>query len=99
MTLSESYDITHNEKVSSVESCDCYEEDDIIPDELRDGRTEEELKWPNNTIPYHFIGNYTEDERNIVKSAMEEVMKETCIKFIERTTENSYVLIHVSYVK
>lgn len=96
MTLSESYEIVHNEKDSSVESYDSNEEDEIIPDEFRDSRTQEELKWPNNTIPYKFSGSFTKDKRNIVKSAMEEVMNETCVKFIERTTENSYVLIHVS---
>lgn len=101
MTLSDSYEITPNENDSSVESShaesdDCNEGDDIIPDEFRDDRTQEEFKWPENYYtPYKLSENYTEDQRNLIKSAMEEVMKKTCVKFIARMTENSYVYIQV----
>lgn len=47
-------------------------------------------RWPQNTVPYEFVG-YNQDDINIVREAMNEIQASTCIRFVEHTYEENFV--------
>ncbi|CAL4065514.1 unnamed protein product [Meganyctiphanes norvegica] len=51
------------------------------------------LKWPNNEIPYYISSYFYGTERAVIVRAMAEYHKETCLKFVPRTTQRDYVHI------
>ncbi|KJH43801.1 CUB domain protein [Dictyocaulus viviparus] len=51
----------------------------------------ENFLWPNAVIPYEFKDNNTE-WRRVIRRGMQKWQKETCIRFIKRTTEKDYVM-------
>ncbi|GFQ97677.1 zinc metalloproteinase nas-15 [Trichonephila clavata] len=52
------------------------------------------LKWPNGVVPYTLDEIYSESEKQLIRSAMDEFEKRTCIKWIEKTDEDNYVEIY-----
>nr|XP_042908022.1 astacin isoform X1 [Parasteatoda tepidariorum]XP_042908023.1 astacin isoform X2 [Parasteatoda tepidariorum] len=56
--------------------------------------TQKTLRWPNKIVPYIFDDIYTESEKELMRSAMAEFEEKTCIKWVERTDEDSYVEIY-----
>ncbi|XP_053098550.1 astacin-like metalloendopeptidase [Hemicordylus capensis] len=42
-------------------------------------------------IPYVISTNYTEDQKNILMNAMQDVNTRTCVRFVERSSEMDYV--------
>ncbi|XP_048472235.1 tolloid-like protein 2 [Rhincodon typus] len=48
--------------------------------------------WPGGIIPYIIGGNFTGTQRAIFKQAMRHWEKFTCVTFVERTTEESFVV-------
>ncbi|GFV81034.1 zinc metalloproteinase nas-15 [Trichonephila clavipes] len=52
------------------------------------------LRWPNAVVPYTLDQIYSESEKQLIRSAMDEFEKQTCIKWIEKTDEDNYVEIY-----
>ncbi|GFY49309.1 metalloendopeptidase [Trichonephila inaurata madagascariensis] len=52
------------------------------------------LRWPNAVVPYTLDQIYSESEKQLIRSAMDEFEKQTCIKWIEQTNEDNYVEIY-----
>uniref|UniRef100_A0A8D0CLR5 Metalloendopeptidase n=1 Tax=Scleropages formosus TaxID=113540 RepID=A0A8D0CLR5_SCLFO len=51
-----------------------------------------ERVWPEGVIPYVISGNFSGDQRAIFRQAMRHWEKHTCVTFIERTQEESYIV-------
>ncbi|XP_056146256.1 bone morphogenetic protein 1-like [Lampris incognitus] len=51
-----------------------------------------ERVWPDGVIPYMISGNFSGSQRAIFRQAMRHWEKHTCVTFIERTTEESYII-------
>uniref|UniRef100_A0A8C6UAK3 Metalloendopeptidase n=1 Tax=Neogobius melanostomus TaxID=47308 RepID=A0A8C6UAK3_9GOBI len=51
-----------------------------------------ERVWPEGVIPYVISGNFTGSQRAIFRQAMRHWEKHTCVTFIERTQEESYIV-------
>ncbi|XP_046456656.1 hatching enzyme 1.2-like [Daphnia pulex] len=50
-------------------------------------------RWPNAQIPYQISAEYTSDQRKIIAYAMSAYHNNTCIRFVPRTCEKSYITI------
>ncbi|KAH0616082.1 hypothetical protein JD844_026913, partial [Phrynosoma platyrhinos] len=48
--------------------------------------------WPGGVIPYAIGGNFTGSQRAMFKQAMRHWEKYTCVTFIERSDEESYIV-------
>uniref|UniRef100_H0UU51 Metalloendopeptidase n=1 Tax=Cavia porcellus TaxID=10141 RepID=H0UU51_CAVPO len=48
--------------------------------------------WPGGVIPYVIGGNFTGSQRAIFKQAMRHWEKHTCVTFVERTDEESFIV-------
>uniref|UniRef100_A0A3Q3LWD9 Metalloendopeptidase n=1 Tax=Mastacembelus armatus TaxID=205130 RepID=A0A3Q3LWD9_9TELE len=48
--------------------------------------------WPGGVIPYVIGGNFTGSQRAMFKQAMRHWEKQTCVTFIEKTDEESYIV-------
>ncbi|XP_049577209.1 dorsal-ventral patterning tolloid-like protein 1 isoform X2 [Syngnathus scovelli] len=48
--------------------------------------------WPGGVIPYVIGGNFTGSQRAMFKQAMRHWEKQTCVSFIEKTDEESYIV-------
>ncbi|XP_004625741.1 tolloid-like protein 2 [Octodon degus] len=48
--------------------------------------------WPGGVIPYVIGGNFTGNQRAIFKQAMRHWEKHTCVTFVERTDEESFIV-------
>nr|XP_020832003.1 tolloid-like protein 1 isoform X2 [Phascolarctos cinereus] len=48
--------------------------------------------WPGGVIPYLIGGNFTGSQRAMFKQAMRHWEKHTCVTFIERSDEESYIV-------
>ncbi|CAL1569474.1 unnamed protein product [Knipowitschia caucasica] len=48
--------------------------------------------WPDGIIPFVISGNFSGSQRAIFRQAMRHWEKYTCVTFIERTTEESYIM-------
>ncbi|KAK7889384.1 hypothetical protein WMY93_024944 [Mugilogobius chulae] len=48
--------------------------------------------WPDGIIPFVISGNFSGSQRAIFRQAMRHWEKYTCVTFIERTTEESYIV-------
>ncbi|NP_001034901.1 bone morphogenetic protein 1b precursor [Danio rerio] len=51
-----------------------------------------ERVWPNGIIPYIISGNFSGSQRAIFKQAMRHWEKHTCVTFVERSVEESYIV-------
>ncbi|EYC20562.1 hypothetical protein Y032_0021g277 [Ancylostoma ceylanicum] len=51
----------------------------------------ERFRWPNATVPFEFKDNNTEWQ-GIIRKGMYKWQKETCIRFVRRTTEKDYAI-------
>ncbi|GAA6071917.1 dorsal-ventral patterning tolloid-like protein 1 isoform X1, partial [Tachysurus ichikawai] len=48
--------------------------------------------WPGGVIPYVIGGNFTGSQRAMFKQAMRHWEKQTCVTFVEKTDEESYIV-------
>ncbi|XP_075767006.1 bone morphogenetic protein 1 isoform X3 [Pelodiscus sinensis] len=51
-----------------------------------------ERVWPDGVIPYVISGNFSGSQRAIFRQAMRHWEKHTCVTFLERNTEESYIV-------
>uniref|UniRef100_A0A672P4E9 Metalloendopeptidase n=1 Tax=Sinocyclocheilus grahami TaxID=75366 RepID=A0A672P4E9_SINGR len=54
-----------------------------------------ERVWPDGIIPYVISSNFSGSQRAIFKQAMRHWEKHTCVTFIERSTEESYIVFTI----
>ena len=57
----------------------------------RAARNEERRMWTDNTVPYEISTEFTEDEQQVIEEAIAVWSRETCVRFIEKTTELDYI--------
>ncbi|XP_036089846.1 bone morphogenetic protein 1 isoform X4 [Rousettus aegyptiacus] len=48
--------------------------------------------WPDGVIPFVIGGNFTGSQRAVFRQAMRHWEKHTCVTFLERTDEDSYIV-------
>uniref|UniRef100_A0AAY4DT21 Metalloendopeptidase n=1 Tax=Denticeps clupeoides TaxID=299321 RepID=A0AAY4DT21_9TELE len=48
--------------------------------------------WPGGVIPYVIGGNFTGSQRAMFRQAMRHWEKQTCVTFVEKTDEESYIV-------
>uniref|UniRef100_A0A182NRI0 Metalloendopeptidase n=1 Tax=Anopheles dirus TaxID=7168 RepID=A0A182NRI0_9DIPT len=51
------------------------------------------IRWPNAQVPYVISGTFTAAEVSTIQSAMDHIAANTCVRFVQRTTEALYVTI------
>uniref|UniRef100_A0A8C3RUI7 Peptidase M12A domain-containing protein n=1 Tax=Chelydra serpentina TaxID=8475 RepID=A0A8C3RUI7_CHESE len=51
-----------------------------------------ERVWPDGVIPYVISGNFSGSQRAIFRQAMRHWEKHTCVTFLERNAEESYIV-------
>ncbi|RXN15993.1 bone morphogenetic 1-like isoform X1 [Labeo rohita] len=54
-----------------------------------------ERVWPDGIIPYVISSNFSGSQRAIFKQAMRHWEKHTCVTFMERSTEESYIVFTI----
>ncbi|CAL1272250.1 unnamed protein product [Larinioides sclopetarius] len=63
-------------------------------DEDRYATTHKWLRWPDGIVPYELDEIYSESDIKLIRSAMDEFEKHTCIRWVERTDEDDFVEIY-----
>ncbi|ODM90219.1 Meprin A subunit beta [Orchesella cincta] len=61
--------------------------------DITSGVIGDRFRWPENTVPYTIAAAFTEDERNIILGALEEISNKTCIHFVPHSNQRDYVAI------
>ncbi|XP_055534236.1 zinc metalloproteinase nas-13-like isoform X2 [Wyeomyia smithii] len=91
---------------SPLEQAGGYFQGDIIltaaqEDTLKTGKTSligATYRWPSNTVYYTIDTNaFTLFQLNSIKSALQQIMLISCVKFVERTTQTDYVKVTGQY--
>ena len=57
----------------------------------QDVRNEEEYRWKNKVVPYKISNSFTLNERKEIVRAIDNWSANTCLKFVERSTEEDYI--------
>ncbi|VEN61048.1 unnamed protein product, partial [Callosobruchus maculatus] len=72
-----------------------FEGDIVLPREMdRNGLTSSKYRWPNGVLPYVIKGNYTVNETEVIKKAVELYHKYTCLTFREKLpSDKDYISI------
>ncbi|XP_011867334.1 PREDICTED: zinc metalloproteinase nas-4-like [Vollenhovia emeryi] len=72
-----------------------YLEGDIMVTEstIRNGAKDPKLRWPNRIIPYVIQGNFNSAQMNLIREAIKDYEKYTCLRLKARTNEQDYVKI------
>ncbi|KAH8409659.1 hypothetical protein KR222_001294, partial [Zaprionus bogoriensis] len=60
---------------------------------MRNGMPYPSARWPNATVPYELLGEFTEKHLATIHSAFEEFHVYTCVQFVPRTYEDDYLTI------
>lgn len=63
---------------------------------LRNGLSDEKYSWPNHTVVYEISDDFDEEKKDYINKALEDMEAVTCLKFIPRTKEESYIKVTVS---
>ncbi|XP_035705954.1 astacin-like metalloprotease toxin 5 isoform X2 [Folsomia candida] len=61
--------------------------------EARSGLSPEKFRWPNGIIPYTIERNLSIENSDMLHEAMETIEDNTCLEFVPRKKEKSYLLI------
>jgi len=60
---------------------------------VRNAIKESYRKWPGGVVPYEISHQYNTRERGVIAKAMQEYHAKTCIKFVPRVRQTSYIRI------
>lgn len=82
---------TKNKTKGNPEEQGPYLEGDIIISEARNGVRLPALRWPKATIPYVLEGRFSNEMKNVLSNAIDEIKSKTCVKMIPRANEPNYV--------
>lgn len=47
--------------------------------------------WPNGLVPYTVGSGYNSQQKTVIEGALRDLMSNTCVKFVVRTTERDYI--------
>ena len=73
------------------------EGDMLIPGvEGRNGLVKTSSRWPNAVVPYIISSSMSSADQSLIQRAMEIYKRDTCIRFVPRTTEKDYISIESS---
>lgn len=64
---------------------------------VRNGIVHKSYHWPKGIIPYLMTSNHTKKQQDFIRKAMDMIEAVSCVKFIPRTNEKSYVQIRVGF--
>lgn len=62
----------------------------------RTGMVNVRYRWPGNTVPYVLSNSFDADQRAYIELGLKRIEELTCIKFVPRTNQISYVDVTVS---
>lgn len=57
----------------------------------RNGIVQTSRRWPGGVVPYVFDSSLSYSDQNIIKAAMNEYHRSTCIRFVQRSNEVDYL--------
>lgn len=92
-------------KVFGSKNGDLVEGDMLLTDEqkedlfspARNGLIKTKYRWPNKTaIPFDFNPNHSKEQNDHIKLALKTIESVSCVRFVERTTEQEYISIMVT---
>jgi hypothetical protein len=59
---------------------------------LVDGKAVRTL-WPGRTLYYDYSEEFSHQHVAIIERAISDLQRETCVRFVRRTTEPTYILL------
>jgi len=51
------------------------------------------LLWPNRVLLYDFSEEFQDQHKDIIERAIYDLQRQTCVRFVRRTTERTYILL------
>jgi hypothetical protein len=73
------------------------EGDMLIPGvEGRNGLVKTSSRWPNGVVPYVISSSISSTDRDVILRAMDVYKRDTCIRFVPRSSETDYISIENS---
>jgi hypothetical protein len=60
--------------------------------QLADVKTLREL-WPGGILYYDYSDEFHDQHKAIIERAISDLQRETCVRFVRRTTEPTYILL------
>lgn len=69
---------------------------DALYSPARNGLKETLQHWPNKTVYYQLSQEHSQEQRNYIELTLRKMESFSCIKFVKRTNQKSYVQITVS---
>jgi len=51
------------------------------------------MLWPNRVLLYDFSEEFQEQHKDIIERAIYDLQRQTCVRFVRRTTEPTYILL------
>jgi len=51
------------------------------------------LLWPNRELLYDFSEEFQDQHKDIIERAINDLQRQTCVRFVRRTTEPTYILL------
>lgn len=64
----------------------------------RTGLIDTSYRWPNNTVPYILSDIFSQAQKDYIELGLRELERISCIVFVPRTTEETFVSVEVSEV-
>lgn len=64
----------------------------------RTGLIDTSYRWPNNTVPYELSDIFSQEQKDYIELGLRELERVSCVTFVRRTTEETYVSVEVSEV-
>lgn len=72
------------------------EQEEALHSHSRTGTMNLYRRWPNNTVVYDFGIELSDTMRDFARESLDKIEAATCIQFVQRTTEDDFVLIQVN---
>lgn len=63
----------------------------------RNALIDEDLRWPNATVPYQFSAHHSAEQKKDIRNAMNTIENVSCVQFVPRTNQSDYVQFTVCY--
>jgi hypothetical protein len=57
------------------------------------GGAEQKSLWPDRILYYAFSDEFHDQHKAIIEEAIFDLQRETCVRFVRRTTEPTYILL------
>lgn len=49
--------------------------------------------WPNRVLYYDYSDEFQDQQKDVIERAIYDLQRETCVRFVRRTTEPTYILL------